>query len=101
MAGGVTTGLMLPGSGGNMGGQAFPIKLRSVKSHAPSDRVIEPPTSLALPGKRRADLDLDDSDDDGMSREDGSTSWRYMKVGCSRGRSLLLSSPLSFLDFDP
>ena len=84
MAGGVTTGLVLPGSGGNMGGQAFPIKLRTPASHAPSDRVIDPPESLALPGRRRADLDFgNDSDDDGMKREDGSTSWRYMKVSLS------------------
>lgn len=78
LSGGVTSGLMLPGSANSIGGQAFPIKLRPVRSNSPSDRLIDPPASLVLPGEGEHARTY--AVETGMSRDDGSTSWRYMKV---------------------
>ncbi|KAJ1026294.1 hypothetical protein NDA16_002381 [Ustilago loliicola] len=85
LAGGITTGLVLPGSANSMGGQAFPIKYRQPSSHLPQDRLIEPPTSLAKLGQGQGadqhfshDYDIET----GLYRNDSSSSWRYMKMAC-------------------
>lgn len=82
-AGGVTTGLVLPGSANNVGGQAFPIKLgRQTPTdarHGGFKRIIDPPTSLVGPGEgdgRVGDVAT------GMNRTDGGSAWRYMKMAC-------------------
>lgn len=46
ISGGVTTALVLPGSADAIGGQAFPIKLRSTAERSPTSMVIEPPYTL-------------------------------------------------------
>ncbi|KZT35524.1 hypothetical protein SISSUDRAFT_1064386 [Sistotremastrum suecicum HHB10207 ss-3] len=46
IAGGVTTGLVLPGSGNAVGGQAFPFKFRKTQERSPSSMLIEPPFNL-------------------------------------------------------
>ncbi|EST07165.1 Metal-dependent hydrolase, composite domain protein [Kalmanozyma brasiliensis GHG001] len=81
IAGGITTGLVLPGSANSMGGQAFPIKYRQTSSHLPLDRVIEPPTSLARLGQGKGDVEKYDLET-GLLRNDSSSSWRYMKMAC-------------------
>ena len=63
VAGGVTTALVLPGSANAIGGQAFPIKLRSTAERSPSSMVLEPPHSL------------NGSD----SKYTGRPRWRHMK----------------------
>ncbi|SPO29208.1 uncharacterized protein UTRI_06157 [Ustilago trichophora] len=86
LAGGITTGLVLPGSANSMGGQAFPIKYRQPSSRLPQDRLIEPPTSLARLGQGKGassehsmqELDVET----GLHRNDSSSSWRYMKMAC-------------------
>lgn len=86
LAGGITTGLVLPGSANSMGGQAFPIKYRQPSSHLPQDRLIEPPTSLARLGQGKGDaaqhLAEEHDMDTGLHRNDSSSSWRYMKMAC-------------------
>lgn len=86
LAGGITTGLVLPGSANSMGGQAFPIKYRQPSSHLPQDRLIEPPTSLARlgQGKGAAHSHLTEKAEieTGLHRNDSSSSWRYMKMAC-------------------
>lgn len=86
-SGGVTTGLALPGSANNVGGQAFPMKFGRLGQNAARSgawsRVVDPPTSLTLPGEAlfaeegRNGLYAPET---GMQREDGSSSWRHMKV---------------------
>ncbi|KAL6308850.1 hypothetical protein BKA93DRAFT_481716 [Sparassis latifolia] len=46
MAGGVTTTLILPGSGNAIGGQAFVIKLRPTDERSPTSMLVEPPFGL-------------------------------------------------------
>ncbi|KAG6911114.1 hypothetical protein DXG01_003854 [Tephrocybe rancida] len=46
IAGGVTTALVLPGSGNAIGGQAFAIKLRATKERTPASMLLEPPYNL-------------------------------------------------------
>ena len=85
LAGGITTGLVLPGSANSMGGQAFPIKYRQPSSRLPQDRLIEPPTSLARLGQGKgADQSpaLVHDVETGLHRNDSSSSWRYMKMAC-------------------
>ncbi|KAJ1573311.1 hypothetical protein NDA11_005014 [Ustilago hordei] len=85
LAGGITTGLVLPGSANSMGGQAFPIKYRQPLSHSPQDRLIEPPTSLVKLGQGKgADKHFADHHgiETGLQRNDSSSSWRYMKMAC-------------------
>lgn len=85
LAGGITTGLVLPGSANSMGGQAFPVKYRQPSSHLPQDRLIEPPTSLARLGQGRGASRHPAEQHDfetGLHRNDSSSSWRYMKMAC-------------------
>ncbi len=82
LAGGITTGLVLPGSANSMGGQAFPIKYRQPSSHLPQDRLIEPPTSLAPLGQGKANSAASFDAETGLARNDSSSSWRYMKMAC-------------------
>ena len=46
ISGGVTSGLVLPGSANDIGGQAFVIKLRETSARTPTSMVIEPPFTL-------------------------------------------------------
>ncbi|KAI6000811.1 hypothetical protein EDD15DRAFT_2362285 [Pisolithus albus] len=46
IAGGVTTSLVLPGSGNAIGGQAFTIKLRVTKERSSSSMLVAPPYGL-------------------------------------------------------
>ncbi|TDL29918.1 hypothetical protein BD410DRAFT_823894 [Rickenella mellea] len=46
IAGGVTSGQVLPGSGNAIGGQAFFIKYRKTAERTPTSMVIEPPETL-------------------------------------------------------
>ncbi|KAL4078461.1 hypothetical protein V8B97DRAFT_2102344 [Scleroderma yunnanense] len=46
IAGGVTTAIILPGSAGAIGGQAFPIKLRKTKERNPTSMLLEPPVNI-------------------------------------------------------
>lgn len=87
LAGGITTGLVLPGSANSIGGQAFPIKYRQPSSHLPQDRIIEPPTSLAHLGQGKGGSASEHSAiepniETGLHRNDSSSSWRYMKMAC-------------------
>ncbi|KDN43658.1 hypothetical protein K437DRAFT_147093 [Tilletiaria anomala UBC 951] len=102
VAGGITTGLVLPGSGGNIGGQAFVIKLRPTREHGPSERVVEPPRELVLPGHANEQLALLSSDErraydahlnatgfapGGVYASSSSSSvphvpWRHIKMAC-------------------
>lgn len=87
LAGGITTGLVLPGSANSMGGQAFPLKYRQPSSHLPQDRLIEPPTSLARLGQGKGSTGSQHSAvehelETGLHRNDSSSSWRYMKMAC-------------------
>lgn len=83
-SGGITSGLALPGSANNVGGQAYPIKMGRLGKSAVSGggwwRVIDPPRSLTLPGEGSTLRDQMYSEDTGMRRPDGSSSFRYMKV---------------------
>ncbi|KAF9029564.1 composite domain of metallo-dependent hydrolase [Hymenopellis radicata] len=46
VAGGVTTGVILPGSANGIGGQAFVIKYRPTAEKSPSSMLLEPPHSI-------------------------------------------------------
>ncbi|GJJ09058.1 hypothetical protein Clacol_003280 [Clathrus columnatus] len=46
IAGGVTTAQVLPGSGNNIGGQSFVIKLRSTPERSVISKLVEPPPTL-------------------------------------------------------
>ena len=46
IAGGLTTGLVLPGSANDIGGQAFVVKLRPTKERTPTSMIVEPPFTL-------------------------------------------------------
>lgn len=59
-SGGITTSLILPGSGNLMGGEAAVIKLRPVSTLSGQDMLI---TS-------------------GVTEEDQEVIWRYMKMAC-------------------
>jgi hypothetical protein len=59
-SGGITTSLILPGSGNLMGGEAAAIKLRPVSTLSAQDMLV---TS-------------------GVSEEDQEIIWRYMKMAC-------------------
>ncbi|KAF8844379.1 composite domain of metallo-dependent hydrolase [Paxillus ammoniavirescens] len=45
-AGGVTTAIVLPGSAGVIGGQAFPIKLRKTEERTTTSMLLEPPSNI-------------------------------------------------------
>ncbi|KAH7339937.1 hypothetical protein B0J17DRAFT_657350 [Rhizoctonia solani] len=73
-AGGVATSLVLPGSGDNMGGQGFVIKLgKDAVRKGPSAMVLEPPSSLFIP-QNQSELD------------DGPR-WRHTKHACGENPS--------------
>ena len=78
IAGGITSGLVLPGSANSMGGQAYPVKYRQVSTHTPAHRLIDPPRALAQPAAAAPP----ESNDTGMLRNDSSSSWRHMKMAC-------------------
>ncbi|KAJ2991746.1 hypothetical protein HDV02_003499 [Globomyces sp. JEL0801] len=59
-SGGVTTSLILPGSGNMMGGEAYPIKHRFPKSHRAADMLLNA----------------------GMNGTDDGHQWRFMKMAC-------------------
>jgi hypothetical protein len=59
-SGGITTSLILPGSGNLMGGEASVIKLRPVSTLSNQDMLIGA----------------------GVSDEDQEVIWRYMKMAC-------------------
>ncbi|KIK81164.1 hypothetical protein PAXRUDRAFT_15392 [Paxillus rubicundulus Ve08.2h10] len=65
-AGGITTAVVLPGSAGVIGGQAFPIKLRKTKERTPTSMLLEPPFNI------------------NTSFPDSITSprWRHLKQAC-------------------
>ncbi|KAH9948084.1 hypothetical protein B0H21DRAFT_848524 [Amylocystis lapponica] len=66
MAGGVTTSLILPGSGNAIGGQAFVIKLRPTQERSPSAMLLEPPFGF-----------------NGSDVDSGTPPrWRHMKHAC-------------------
>ncbi|KAH7888767.1 carbohydrate esterase family 9 protein [Phlebopus sp. FC_14] len=46
IAGGVTTAIVLPGSAGVIGGQAFPIKLRKTQERSPTSLLLEAPINI-------------------------------------------------------
>ena len=46
IAGGVTTGVVLPGSENSIGGQAFVIKYRPTAEKTPTSMLLEPPHSI-------------------------------------------------------
>ncbi|GJE84554.1 composite domain of metallo-dependent hydrolase [Phanerochaete sordida] len=66
IAGGVTSAMVLPGSGNAIGGQAFMMKLRKTKERSPTSMIVEPPHTLngTVPDP---DLPL---------------RWRHMKQAC-------------------
>ncbi|KAF9460668.1 carbohydrate esterase family 9 protein [Collybia nuda] len=64
ISGGVTTAQVLPGSGNNIGGQAFLIKLRPTAERSVISRILEPPQTLV--GNRTTDHH----------------NWRHMKYAC-------------------
>ncbi|KAF9259723.1 carbohydrate esterase family 9 protein [Marasmius fiardii PR-910] len=66
IAGGVTSTIILPGSAGAIGGQAFPIKLRPTSEKSPSSMLLESP--LASP-----------------------THWRHLKHACGENPSKVYS----------
>ncbi|KDE08750.1 hypothetical protein MVLG_01204 [Microbotryum lychnidis-dioicae p1A1 Lamole] len=68
VSGGVTTSLILPGSGNSVGGQAFPIKLRPTKEKTPDSRVVELPYNIA--GNKA------------VWKRDDPPRWRHMKMAC-------------------
>ncbi|KDQ21358.1 hypothetical protein BOTBODRAFT_25793 [Botryobasidium botryosum FD-172 SS1] len=66
VAGGVTTSLILPGSAGAIGGQAFAIKLRDTAEGSTSSKLLEPPYTL---DGRHVDPSV-------------RPRWRHMKYAC-------------------
>ncbi|KIJ61349.1 hypothetical protein HYDPIDRAFT_116118 [Hydnomerulius pinastri MD-312] len=65
-AGGVTTAIVLPGSAGVIGGQAFPIKLRKTKERSPTSLLLEPPINI---NTSFPDLNI-------------TPQWRHLKQAC-------------------
>ncbi|CEL60594.1 hypothetical protein RSOLAG1IB_03832 [Rhizoctonia solani AG-1 IB] len=73
-AGGVATALVLPGSGNNIGGQGFVIKLgKAAVRKGPSAMVLEPPSGLFIPRNQ--------------SEEDNLPRWRHTKHACGENPS--------------
>ncbi|KAH8915261.1 hypothetical protein BT69DRAFT_904580 [Atractiella rhizophila] len=64
VAGGVTTVIVLPGSANNIGGQAFPFKLRPTAEKTPTSMLVEQPWTI--PNSSTTDFEP----------------WRYMKFAC-------------------
>ncbi|CAE6444840.1 unnamed protein product [Rhizoctonia solani] len=74
-AGGVATSLVLPGSGDNIGGQGFVVKLgKDAVRKGPSAMVLEPPSGLFIPQNR-------------SERDDGPR-WRHIKHACGENPSM-------------
>ncbi|KAJ7021523.1 carbohydrate esterase family 9 protein [Mycena alexandri] len=76
VAGGITTALILPGSGNAIGGQAFVIKLRKTAERSSTSMVLEPPFTVnsSFPDPTRPPR------------------WRHMKHACGENPSLWYSS---------
>lgn len=81
-AGGVTTALVLPGSLNNIGGQAYPIKLRPMRGEAASARILDAPRTFVLPGDAEDGRDARYAPESGMHRPDSSSAFRHMKMAC-------------------
>ncbi|EUC66936.1 carbohydrate esterase family 9 protein [Rhizoctonia solani AG-3 Rhs1AP] len=74
-AGGVATSLVLPGSGDNIGGQGFVVKLgKAAVGKGPSAMVLEPPSGLFVPQNQ-------------SERDDGPR-WRHIKHACGENPSM-------------
>ncbi|ORY35366.1 hypothetical protein BCR39DRAFT_509101 [Naematelia encephala] len=71
IAGGITTMLVLPGSAGNIGGQAFVFKPRWTYENTPQAMQVDPPFVIG-------------SDDGGWERTE---SWRHIKHACGENPS--------------
>ncbi|KAF8438173.1 hypothetical protein L210DRAFT_3482342 [Boletus edulis BED1] len=71
IAGGVTTSLILPGSGDAIGGQAFVIKLRPTSERSTSSLLVDPPYGL---NGTAVDYDIPPR-------------WRHMKYACGENPS--------------
>ncbi|KAF5380445.1 hypothetical protein D9615_004477 [Tricholomella constricta] len=71
IAGGVTTSLILPGSGNAIGGQAFVIKLRSTAERTPTSMLLEPPYNI----------------NSSFSNPNLPPRWRHMKHACGENPS--------------
>lgn len=67
IAGGITTMLVLPGSAGNIGGQAFTFKPRWTAENTPQSMQVEPPFVISNKG------------DGGWER---TNAWRHIKHAC-------------------
>lgn len=82
LAGGITSALVLPGSLDNIGGHAVLVKLGALAGRSPSSRVIDPPRAMVMPGEANHGRDALYSPASGMHRDDGSTSFRQVKMAC-------------------
>ncbi|WFD00477.1 hypothetical protein MYAM1_003226 [Malassezia yamatoensis] len=82
VSGGITTVMVLPGSLNNIGGQAYPMKLGPLHGKAPSSRVLDPPSSLVMPGDWFNGRDALYDPASGMQRGNQSTSFRHLKMAC-------------------
>lgn len=69
IAGGITTMLVLPGSAGNIGGQAFTFKPRWTDENTPQSMQVEPPFVIS-PGKN------------GSASWERTGAWRHIKHAC-------------------
>ncbi|KAF8597516.1 hypothetical protein BDV93DRAFT_547903 [Ceratobasidium sp. AG-I] len=76
-AGGVAASLILPGSGDNIGGQAFAIKLgKNARKRGPSAMVVEPPEGLFV--TRNETFPAEEND---------GVRWRHIKHACGENPS--------------
>ncbi|KAF7312052.1 Carbohydrate esterase family 9 protein [Mycena indigotica] len=71
IAGGITTALVLPGSGDSIGGQAFVIKPRKTDERSTTAMVLEPPYNI----------------NSSFPVVDGPPRWRHMKHACGENPS--------------
>lgn len=70
IAGGITTAIVLPGSGNAIGGQAFTIKPRKTRERSPTSMLLEPPRDVNV-----------------THGEDAHLPWRQMKHACGENPS--------------
>lgn len=76
ISGGITTMLVLPGSAGNIGGQAFTFKPRWTKENSPQSMQVEPPFVI-------------EESDSGENQWTRTGAWRHIKVSLAGLRSKL------------
>lgn len=69
IAGGITTMLVLPGSAGNIGGQAFTFKPRATEENTPRSMQVEPPFIIS-------------ENEHGKGHWERTRSWRHIKHAC-------------------